>query len=384
MTKVSIISFTKTESDNRVLRQIKSLAEVFDLTVYGFGVAPEGVENFVSFSEDVPGGDYRWFSKIVDGLLLMLRLHSLYFWRNPDVVCAASTKLRQDCDVYIANDFQTLPYVLRQSSPGAKVVLDAHEYAPDEIPPGKWYRPLIQRYLRTWLVGKHISKVDGMMTVSAGIANTYAERYFIPPPVVVTNATRFHDLQISEPQKGKIRLVHHGVATRARGLDLLIQLLERLDDRFELNLILRDGEKGYLEEIRRLAKNSPRVKDIHFYDSVTIEEIPLLLNQFDVGVYLLKPQTTNEALALPNKFFEFLQARLAFAIGPSREMASIVNQHGLGLVSHDFSVETLAKELASLTEERITKFKQNSSRAAATLCAENEMPAIRQLVSSQN
>ena len=76
--------------------------------------------------------------------------------------------------------------------------------------------------------------------------------------------------------------------------------------------------------------------------------------------------------ALPNKFFEFIQARLAIAIGPSPEMARLVKQYNLGIVSQDFTPKSMAESLNSLTKEQIRQYKENANQTAKILNAERE------------
>ena len=45
------------------------------------------------------------------------------------------------------------------------------------------------------------------------------------------------------------------------------------------------------------------------------------MNACDVGVFCMPPINVNARYALPNKFFDFVQARLAVAVGPAEEMA---------------------------------------------------------------
>jgi len=101
-----------------------------------------------------------------------------------------------------------------------------------------------------------------------------------------------------------------------------------------------------------------------------MRELSQRLNQYDIGMDLLPPNSLNNRFTLPNKFFEFIQARLAVAIGPSPEMAKIVNQYGCGVVSGDFSPESLARELSALTSRRIDGLKLRSHEAAKDLCFE--------------
>jgi hypothetical protein len=88
----------------------------------------------------------------------------------------------------------------------------------------------------------------------------------------------------------------------------------------------------------------------------------------------------NTRLSLPNKLFEFVQARLALAVWPCPEMARMVREHDLGVVSEDFTVASMATELSRLTREDIAGFKANAHRAAKHLCAEANREPFLDLV----
>ena len=98
-----------------------------------------------------------------------------------------------------------------------------------------------------------------------------------------------------------------------------------------------------------------------------MKQIVETINQFDIGLYILEPYSFNGLMALPNKFFEFVQGRLAIAIGPSPEMMRLVNKYNLGIVSDDYSPQTMAKLLNNLSAEKIQFFKEQSNRSAYEL-----------------
>jgi hypothetical protein len=100
--------------------------------------------------------------------------------------------------------------------------------------------------------------------------------------------------------------------------------------------------------------------------------LPEETRDYEIGMFLLEPTNFNYLHALPNKFFEFIQARLAIAIGPSPEMARLVKEHDLGVVAQDFKPQSLANALRVLTPEKVAQFKQNAHRAADVLCWEHE------------
>jgi len=376
MKNISIVSFTMTRSDPRVLRQIDALVDVSHLTVYGFGSPPDRKVKFVSFSPFIPSANYSLFSKLIDGALLCLKLYPAYYSRNSKVRAAQEIGLRLDSDIYLANDFESLPFVLNLAPQGSKIFLDAHEFTPDETPPGKWYRPLLQGYLSNWLVKTHIASVSGMMTVSGGIADAYQKKYQVPRPAIVMNTPNFKRITAHPTNPNKIRLIHHGIASRTRGLQILIELMDELDDRFELNLMLMDGDLGYLDKLMAMARLSKRSDDIHFHKPVAYSDIVSYVNKFDLGIIFYPPITTNEILSLPNKFFEYIQARIGVAIGPSPEMSKVVSEFKLGVVGKDFRLSNFSKALNNLSTMEIDNFKINSDQVADFFSWEKNLGTI--------
>jgi hypothetical protein len=78
----------------------------------------------------------------------------------------------------------------------------------------------------------------------------------------------------------------------------------------------------------------------------------------------------NHDYALPNKFFEFVQARLLVAIGPSLEMKKILEQYGIGVISESFDPKDLAYKINQLNLIEIDKQKNSLEKAAFDLSAE--------------
>jgi hypothetical protein len=103
---------------------------------------------------------------------------------------------------------------------------------------------------------------------------------------------------------------------------------------------------------------------------VKSSEVVERINQYDLGVFLIPPVNFNYANTLPNKLFDFIQARLGVAIGPTPEMAAIVSRFGNGVVAEDFMPRHLAEKLNQLTADDVARFKQRSVEAAGQLNAE--------------
>lgn len=163
----------------------------------------------------------------------------------------------------------------------------------------------------------------------------------------------------------------------------MIEMMRILPDHFTLDLILMTPPsasaqtKAYLDELRALAQFTNRIR---FLPPVTVEEILPLLNQYDIGLIIIPPINFNYANTLPNKFFDNIQARVALAIGPTPEMAEIVNQHNLGVVSEDFSSKSLADKIQNLSVEQIDVFKRNADTAAHEYNAEKNRNILLRIV----
>ena len=104
------------------------------------------------------------------------------------------------------------------------------------------------------------------------------------------------------------------------------------------------------------------------------------INGYDIGVFLIPPVNFNYANTLPNKLFDFIQARLGIAIGPTPEMAAIVNEHQNGVVAENFDPKALADKLNALSQEDIIRFKKNSGAAAKVLNAEKNEVILHGIV----
>jgi hypothetical protein len=141
--------------------------------------------------------------------------------------------------------------------------------------------------------------------------------------------------------------------------------------------MLVNNNPRYLEKLRDLARKKGR---INFIDPVSVTTIPETINKYDIGLYFLNPSGFNNTMALPNKLFEFIQGRLAVAIWPSPEMARIVKKYKCGVVSEEFSIQSMARILNSLSSDDIMKFKESSDLAAPKLCAEKNKETVLSIV----
>ncbi len=357
MKRVFILSFSAIRSDPRVMRQIRLLERKYRVTVSGFGPRPDADIEFVEIAKPRVGFPQKamWAFKLFSGLF------DSYYWNLPQVRNGFTAIQGRSFDLLIANDIAALPLALRLAGT-APVLVDAHEYSPREFD-DKWLWRLLFAPYHEALCSRYLPQAAAMTTVCQGIADEYAKEYGVTASVVF-NAPVEQGLAPSPGLPGRIRLIHHGSAIRSRHLGVMVETMRHLGERFTLDFMLVETDPVYMAELREMAREDRRVR---FVEPVAMPEICRHLNRYDVGIYLLPPVNFNHEHALPNKFFEFIQARLAVAIGPSAEMARIVEEYSLGVVADSFRPEALAAALDQLTDESIRGYKLAADRAAREL-----------------
>lgn len=376
--KLLVIVLSNFKHDARVRRQVVALKDHYETTVVCFSGEPEKDFEVIAITPT----KLTLFRKAVASVFLLLKFYSIAHRILHNYYYIVDELADRKFDVIIANDVETLPIAFRFPAP-AHVIFDAHEYAPRHFEDKRSWRIFFQGF-NTWLCRQYIPRVSGMMTVGKGLAREY-EKNFGTRPVVVMNANVYTDIAPSPVSNNKIRLVHHGIATPSRRLELMIEMMRHLDQRFTLDLILlkpgfaSSATAGYIDQLRQLAGSDNRIAVL---DPVPITQVVKTVNAYDIGVFLLPPINFNYENTLPNKLFDFIQGRLGVAIGPTPEMADIVRQYGNGVVADDFTPASLANKLNPLTTADIMMFKERSAIAARDLNAEKSAGTILTLVNN--
>ena len=370
MATVLVISLSDLRSDPRVDRQIDFLREDHRVIAAAFGPPAHDDVEFVELGRADLSPPSRLAQRATRLSTGLLRLHRLAYWSEVDHRRWRRALDGLGADVLIVNDTSALSLAFSVAD-RAPVIFDAHEYAPTEFEALMLWR-LLERPRLRWACRRYLPRVAGMMAVSRGIADRY-ERDFGVRSVVVTNAPRYEALAPT-PIDDSIRLVHFGWPDPQRRLEDTLAAMELLDGHYRLDLLLAGpGPSGYLAGLRRRAAGDPRIR---FLAPVPMRELPRFANAYDVGVFLLPPQQTNQEFALPNKFFEYIQGRIVPAIGPSPEMARIVHEWDCGIVAEDYTSEAFAAAIAGTSRARLSELKQNVDRAAQELCAEHNRPIV--------
>lgn len=357
--RLLILSFSPIASDARVLKQVHAFRDDYEVTTCGYGPAPDGVEH-LRIPDEVRADD-------TDFRLLAARAYRAAYSSTGAVRVARRLLADRSFDVVLADDVETVPLAL-EIAPPETVHADLHEYSPrlhDDVRAWVFWRA---PYVR-WQCRRFVRRVASTTTVGHGLARQY-ERDFGFRPDVVTNATPYADLE-PVPVGETVRVVHSGAALRNRNLGLLIEAVEAASAPVTLDLYLAPNEPAYLDELRALAGRGSRTR---VHDAVPYAQLVSTLHAYDVGVHVLPPVNFNNRFALPNKFFDYVQARVGVVVGPTPAMARLVREHGLGVVTEGFDVDAIRDVVDALTPESVAAWKRAADEAAEPLSAEAQLP----------
>lgn len=366
--RLLILSFSRLESDPRVRRQIDLFRGEWDIVTCGYGPAPDGSIAHHELPSDLPVWRYP-------RLAVILRAYRWAYSHNRAIAWATEALSAESFDAMIANDVDAAGIAV-SLAPHNGFHADLHEFAPLQNSEMLRFRLFVAPFVR-WQLRTFVTKARSVSTVGVSIAERYRDEFGFDP-VVVMNAPEKLDLPV-RPTSSPIRLVHAGAALRNRRLETLIDAVSLTSADVTLDLYLPANDPGYLAELRERASS---VSNVRFADPVPFDQLVETLNRYDVGVHVLAATNYNNAYAMPNKFFEYVQARLALVIGPSPEMARVVDDRGLGAIADDFTAEAVARALDGLTPESVDAAKRASDLASEELSAQSQVPGWHRAVTA--
>ena len=273
-------------------------------------------------------------------------------------------------DIATANDLDTLLGVycavrLRRKH----IVYDSHEYFTEV--PELAHRPFVKR-IWTAIELCLFPRLKNCITVCESIANIYTKTYGVP--VRVVRNLPFLQEQYIETQRNNKLILYQGSLNVGRGLEMLISTMEFLPDA-EL-LIVGDGDiKADLQKLVCQRKLGDRVE---FTGKIPYSEVKNYTRQAAIGVSLEEDCCANYHFALPNKLFDYIQARTPVLVSDLPEMARIVQQYNCGEVLTKRTKQDLAKQIANLLEhqEKLCEYAASCDVAAQELCWEREEQTV--------
>lgn len=244
---------------------------------------------------------------------------------------------------------------LNASGRTVRLVYDAHENWAG-LPDAEWIPDVHNSLLG--VESEFIAEADIVMTVSDEIAETIQRRYGLATrPLTVLNTP---SARMARPAERNLRsaagldpeaalMVYSGSISHSRRVPDLIRVLPLVPS-LHLVVVSVPYPHKLQPEFEALAEATGVADRVHVIAPVPAAEVVDFLSVASFGVHPLLPGSPNHEMALPNKLFEYLHARIPIVTSNCRAMMGFVRQHDLG---RDFvfgDLDSLANAITQVLE----------------------------------
>jgi len=220
------------------------------------------------------------------------------------------------------------------------IILDMAEHYPAAV---REWRKYNKFFLTRWLVHdfklvdrwekESVSLADGIITVCDEQKDRLVAQYNYPPEKIeiIYNTPElqlFEDVRKTPRSKPRV-FVHHGYHTSEKPVDKFLQyFLEfaKPEDGFQLIIA---GEGDSIPHLRQMAEER-NAKNVHFTGFYTLEELPRILEQADIGVVPYPPSEFNN-FTLHNKVFDYLACGIPIVTSDAPPLKRLVEETKAGV-----------------------------------------------------
>ena len=371
MNTIAVVSFSDISSDSRVLKQIKSLSQRYRVVSIGFGPTPLHSFAHLNIQKNQSFFRLQYFRLLF--VFRNYRLFSFHFYNFLD--CLHFFKIHK-ASLFLLNDCSSWPLIHYLD---ARVVLiDAHEFSPDELSDNFKWRLLIKPY-KLWC-SYFASKAAACFSVEENICNLWQSFSGVDFSLLPNSSLHYPSpLPLSTRYLSKNpTFVHHGVAHPSRKIELMLQAFVHASSTISSDFYLTGGNSYYLSELSSIADSIPNCR---ICNPVLHDQLHLTLSNYMYSLISIYPSNLNYQYCLPNKLFQCIQARLPIVCGPTPSIANIVQSFGIGVVARDFSPLSLGNAIDRVLALSYDDLLINLENAAATLCWDHDQNI---LISSVN
>jgi glycosyltransferase involved in cell wall biosynthesis len=275
--------------------------------------------------------------------------------------------LQASVDIIVANDLDTLVACWLVAKIRRKVlVFDSHELFTEV--PELVDKPLIKG---VWGINEKlfIKGVDFGYTVSKPIQDYYMQRYKSDFSLI-RNVGLFRFENNHQFVGSNKIIIYQGVLNKGRGLELMIKSMQFLDA-FVFWIV---GDGDIMDELKELTLKLNLEEKVVFVGRVPLDSLYKYTSKANIGISLEEDLGLNYRYALPNKIFDYIQARIPVVVSDLPEMKNMVEKYHIGKVLKNRNPEVLAEIIKSISKkgEHRKELNRNLELAARDLCWQRE------------
>lgn len=281
----------------------------------------------------------------------------------------------------VANDLDTLlPNYLISRLKQIPLVYDSHEYFTGV--------PELVNRKKVQSVWKSIEKrifpqLKKVITVNDSIAGLYEKEYGIKPVVVrnVSAARKIPEIQtrasLGLPDNKFILILQGSGINMHRGAEEMVLAMQYINDA----VLLIVGGGDVIGRLKDMVKKNLLEHKVIFRPRQPYDKLFKLTCSADLGLTLDKDTNINYRYSLPNKLFDYIQARIPVLASPLPEIKKIIEQYDIGDFIPGHEPKMIAEKVNQIlaNQELIHKWKKNINFAATQLTWENEERNLKKI-----
>ncbi|MCK4464410.1 MAG: glycosyltransferase [Bacteroidales bacterium] len=277
-------------------------------------------------------------------------------------------------DLLLANDLDTLPanYIVSRIK-RIPLVYDSHEYftGVPELQDRK-----IVKGIWKWIEKRIFPNLKYIYTVSQSIADLYKEEYNREVKVVRNLSLGWKS--VNKPSRselgiaaGKRILILQGSGINIeRGAEEAVEAMLYVENA----ILLIIGEGDVMDQLKNSVDQMDLRGKVLFLNKMTYAKLLEYTSLGDVGLTLDKDTNLNYRYSLPNKLFDYIQARVPVLASKLVEVEKIIMDYNIGELIDSHEPKHIAEKLNFMldSEDKRREWKRNLEKAAEELCWENE------------
>lgn len=198
----------------------------------------------------------------------------------------------------------------------------------------KYFEKYFVRFVDTIIV---TGDLDRDYLASVFPQKDFAVIYNFPPKI--SSAKPFDLRKSFNLSESTYLAIYQGMLLNGRGIKLAIECLKYTED---LHLVVA-GSGPMETHFKRFAQSLGVENNVHFLGRIPYIDLLSYTTSCDVGLCLVEPISFSYELALPNKLFEYIQAKIPVVATRLPAIEKIFQSHNLGIL---IETKTSPKELA--------------------------------------
>ncbi len=265
-------------------------------------------------------------------------------------------------DILLANDLDTLlPNYVISKFFKIPLVFDSHELF-SELPSVQHrFSKKVWKFIEKLL----LPKIKHTITVSDSIANWYKKNYGIRASVIKNYPTLKN---VPFTQQFEDYIIYQGALNKGRGLKVLLQAMKNIS----LVKLIIAGDGPIKRELEVFISKNNLSKKVTLLGNIPPTELIKITKRACLGVSLEEDLGLSYRYSLPNKLFDYIQAKIPVVVTNLPEIKSVVETYEVGEIITKHNPKNISQAILKILQHKKIYYKGGLEKAAKELVWEHQ------------